>query len=214
MAGEIKGNAARGIASLTRTHRQEYGVHRAHMYALYAINLALFTMLEHDPFDILDEDFLVLASAFTIVAARSSLGRSLFHIFRQTVRSKAQGSRIRHSAVVPDELKELFDESAARGSSRWDDYAEGLHKLNRKEKYGGICHEFDSEFGFDSARGEQQGEVQEQHAGDAYSRALQAYPGLGLCDMLDRYESLSLGKDELLQERRKPDGRTREHERV
>jgi hypothetical protein len=76
---------------------------------------------------------------------------------------------------VPDELKDLFDEaSRERGCSRFDEYADGLEKLNQKDKYHGI------------------GE------GD---RGLQNYPGLGLSDMLDRYESLSLGKDDVLVER-------------
>jgi hypothetical protein len=81
---------------------------------------------------------------------------------------------------VPDELKDLFDEgSRERGCSRFDEYADGLEKLNQKDKYHGI------------------GE------GD---RGLQDYPGFGLSDMLDRYESLSLGKDDVLVERYRPVG--------
>ncbi|KAJ5496262.1 hypothetical protein N7463_008249 [Penicillium fimorum] len=175
---EVTQSAARGIASLTRLHRHEFGVSRMHQFAMYAINLALFTMLEQESFDVLDEDFLTLASAFSIVASRSALGRNLFHIFRQSVRAKAQGYRIRGANSVPDELKELFDEeSKARGCNRFDEYADGLEKLNQKDKYHGI--------------GEGNG--------------LQDYPGLGLSDMLDRYESLSLGKDILI-ERYRPVG--------
>ncbi|KAJ5806806.1 C6 transcription factor [Penicillium riverlandense] len=178
---EVTQNAARGIAGLTRLHRREYGVSRAHHFAMYAMNLGLFTMMEQESFDVLDQDFLSLASAFSIVASRSSLGRNLFHIFRQSVRAKAQGSKIRESSSIPDELKDLFDEeSSAQGHSRFDEYAEGLEKLNQHEKYHGIGGE-----------GEQ---------------SLQDYPGLGLSDMLDRYESLSLGKDEVLAERQRPAG--------
>lgn len=178
-AAEVIHCAARGIAALTRLHRREFGVGRAHHFAMYAINLALFTLMESESFDVLDEDFLTLASAFSIIASRSALGRNLFHIFRQSVRGKAQGSRIRGAAAVPDELKDLFDEeSAARGCSRFDEYADGLEKLNQKDKYHGI-------------------------GGD---RGLQDYPGLGLSDMLDRYESLSLGKDDVLVERYRPVG--------
>lgn len=176
---EVTQKAARGIAELTRLHRREYGVSRAHHFAMYAMNLGLFTMLEQEFFDVLDQDFLSLASAFSIVASRSSLGRNLFHIFRQSVRAKAQGSKIRESTSIPDELKDLFDEeSSSQGHSRFDEYAEGLEKLNEDEKYHGIGGE-----------GEQ---------------SLQDYPGLGLSDMLDRYESLSLGKDEVLAERHRP----------
>jgi hypothetical protein len=180
-AGEITQTAARGIAALTRLHRREFGVSRAHHFAMYAMNLALFTMLEQSTFDVLDEDFLSLASAFSVVASRSALGRNLFHIFRQSVRAKAQGHRIREAVAVPDELKDLFDEdSSAKGHSRFDDYAEGLEKLNRDAKYHGI--------------------------GGEGVLGLQEYPGLGLSDMLDRYESLSLGKDDVLAERCRPAG--------
>jgi hypothetical protein len=179
-AWQVTQTAARSIAALTRLHRREFGVSRAHHFAMYAINLALFTLLESETFDVLDEDFLTLASAFSIIASRSALGRNLFHIFRQSVRAKAQGSRIRGAVAVPDELKDLFDEgSKARGCSRFDEYAEGLEKLNQKDKYHGISG----------------GEV-----------GLQDYPGLGLSDMLDRYESLSLGKDDVLVKRYRPPG--------
>lgn len=169
--------AARGIASLARLHRREYGMSRAHPFALYAINLALFTMMEPPSFDILDQDFLSLASSLFIVASRSALGRNLFHIFRQSVRAKAQGDRVRDATSIPDELTDLFDEEPNnQGHSRFDEYAEGLEKLNRDEKYHGI----------------------------GQGKSLQDYPGLGLSDMLDRYESLSLGKDRMLAERHRP----------
>lgn len=177
---KIAESAARGIAALTRLLRREYGVSRAHHSAMYAINLALFTMLEQDTFDLLDPDFLSLASAFSIVANRSPLGRNLFHIFRQSVRAKAQGERIRDSDSVTDDLKDLFDEETwNEGHNRFDEYADGLEKLNQKEKYNGIGKD---------------------------GQSLQDYAGLGLSDMLDRYESLSLGKDDVLSERHRPSG--------
>ncbi|KAJ5144671.1 hypothetical protein N7448_002063 [Penicillium atrosanguineum] len=134
-AWEVAQSAARSIAALTRLLRREYGVSRAHHFAMYAINLALFTMLEQESFDLLDPDFLALASAFSVVASRSALGRNLFHIFRQSVRAKAQGNRIRGSDSVTDDLKDLFDEgSLNEGHSRFDGYADGLEKLNQKKK--------------------------------------------------------------------------------
>ncbi|KAJ5929790.1 hypothetical protein N7454_006740 [Penicillium verhagenii] len=180
-AWEVTQCAARGIAELTQLHRQEYGLSRAHQFAMYAINLALFTLLEQEGFDVLDQDFLSLASAFSIVASRSALGRNLFHIFRQSVRAKAQGDRIRGASSISDELKDLFDEgSSGRGHDRFDDYAEGLEKLNQEQKYHGI--------------------------GGEGGTNLQNYPGMGLSDMLDRYESLSLGKDDVFLERYCPMG--------
>ncbi|KAJ5109691.1 hypothetical protein N7532_002336 [Penicillium argentinense] len=176
-AWQVTSTAARGIASLARLHRREYGMSRAHPFALYAVNLALFTMMEQESFDVLDQDFLSLASAFSIIASRSVLGRNLFHIFRQSVRAKAQGERIRDLQSVPDELKDLFDETPTnRGHARFNDYAEGLEKLNRDGKYHRISE----------------------------GQSLQDYPGLSLSDMLDRYESLSLGKDDVLPERHRP----------
>lgn len=171
--------AARGIAELAQLHRQEYGLSRAHQFAMYAINLALFTLLEQEGFDVVDENFLALASSFSIVVSRSALGRNLFHIFRQSVRAKAQGDRIRRASSISDELKDLFDEeSTGRGRDRFDGYAEGLEKLNQEQKYHGIGREGGTN--------------------------LQDYPGMGLSDMLDRYESLSLGKDDVFLERHRP----------
>lgn len=171
---DLPQNSAHAIAALIRLHRREYGVSRAHHFALYAVNLALFTLLESDPFDILDPDFLALASSFSVIASRSRLGRNLFHLFRQSTRSKAQGKHIRDSgSAVPDELKEFFDEDAvAKGCSRLDEYASGLEKLEQDERYHGLP------------------------AGEVSGDEIQEYPGLGLLDMLDRYEDLSLGKDE------------------
>lgn len=179
-AWEVTQSAARGIAALAQLHRQEYGLSRAHQFAMYAINLALFTLLEQEGFDVVDEDFLSLASAFSTVASRSALGRNLFHIFRQSVRAKAQGDRIRGVSSISDELKDLFDEaSTGRGHDQFDDYAEGLEKLDQEKKYHGI--------------------------GEGGAN-LQNYPGMGLSDMLDRYESLSVGKDDVFLERHHPGG--------
>ncbi|GAB1196172.1 hypothetical protein APSETT444_005439 [Aspergillus pseudonomiae] len=165
-------SSARAISALTRLYRREYGVSRAHHFALYAINLALFTMLDHDSFDILDQDFLSLTSAFISLASRSQLGRNLFHLFRQSVLTKGQGQRASSSSTVNDELKSLFTEDIS-SPSRWDGYAKGLEKLNEDERYHGIPGEGD-------------------HT---------------LFDMLDCYESLSLGKDEVAPERYRPETR-------
>ncbi|KAL2824801.1 fungal-specific transcription factor domain-containing protein [Aspergillus cavernicola] len=131
--GAIAQSAAREIAGLTHLHRREYGMSRAHHFAIYAINLALFVMVEHSLFDILDPDFLLLASAFSSLASRSHIGRNLFHLFRQNVRAKAQGSRIRGSGGVSEELKALFDEKCT-SPTVFDDYAQGLEKLD-EERY-------------------------------------------------------------------------------
>ncbi|KAJ9200450.1 transcriptional regulator family: Fungal Specific TF [Paecilomyces variotii] len=171
---EIKLHCAREIASLMRIHRREFSMSRSHAFALYAINMALYVLLDQPAgkFDILDQDFLSLASAFNIIASRSILGRNMFHIFRQSVRSKEQGAKARSSDAVPEELKQLFSENL--DSDKWDDYASGLEKLNEDSRYPSI--------------GADHGEVD--------PRKLQHYEGFGLCDMLERYESLSLGRDD------------------
>ncbi|KAL5358896.1 fungal-specific transcription factor domain-containing protein [Aspergillus floccosus] len=165
---EIVLASARGISSLVRVHRQEFGMNRAHHFALYATNLALFTLLKQGIFDILDPDFLSLASAFASMASRSQLGRSLFHMFRQLVRAKGQGQRIRDSTTATDEMRALFGESIPY--TPWDEYGKGLAKLEEDERYHGIGNERERT----------------------------------LVDMLDRYESLSLGKDEIAPERFHP----------
>ncbi|PYH86897.1 C6 transcription factor [Aspergillus uvarum CBS 121591] len=166
-APSIVQSAARAISALTLLHRREYGISRAHHFAMYAINLALFTLLDPESFDILDQDFLSLASSFSSIASRSPLGRSLFHMFRQTVRARGQGQHLRGSNLVSDELKALFD-AESTSPSQWDEYAKGLDKLKTDERYRGL--------------------MEGEHS---------------LFEMLDRYESLSLGKDDIASHRRR-----------
>ncbi|KAL4869719.1 fungal-specific transcription factor domain-containing protein [Aspergillus spectabilis] len=157
---DVTQSAAREIAALARQHREDYGMNRAHHFAVYALNLALFVLVEqHGTFDILDNDFLTLASAFSCIASQSQSGRNLFHLFRQNVRAKCQGSRLRECPAVDDELKKLFDEQYTSWTL-FDEYANGLEKLDQDERY----------------------RVLGEHR---------------LSDMLDRYESLSLGKDDI-----------------
>ncbi|KAL4783443.1 fungal-specific transcription factor domain-containing protein [Aspergillus varians] len=153
-------SAARAIAVLACQHRRDFGMAHAHHFAVYAVNLALFVLVEqHSTFDILDSDFLSLASAYSSIASRSHLGRNMFHLFRQNVRAKCQGSRLRDSTAVTEEIKMLFDEECT-SPSVFDGFADGLEKLDADVRY----------------------RVLGEHR---------------LSDMLDRYETLSLGKDEI-----------------
>ena len=108
---------------------------RTHHFGLNAMNLALFTMLESDAFNVLDHDILTSPSAFSVVAWRSRFGRNLFHVFRQSVRAKRQGYRIHEATSIPEDPRELSDEASVR--TRWDEYAEGLQKLDEDERYHG-----------------------------------------------------------------------------
>jgi hypothetical protein len=130
---------------------------------MYAINLALLTLSEQEGFDVVDNNFLSLASAFSIVASRSALRENPFHTFRQSVRAKAQENRIRGVSSIS---YDLFDEdSTGRGHDRFDHYAEGPEKLYQGQKYHGIGG----------------------RAGGKDGPNLQDYPGMGLSGMLGRF---------------------------
>ncbi|KAL4991823.1 hypothetical protein BDW68DRAFT_173763 [Aspergillus falconensis] len=180
-------SAARAIATLVRIQRQNYGTAHAHHFAMYAINLALFVLVEHGKFDILDNVFLFLASVFASIASRSQLGRNLFHLFRQSVRAKRQGSRLRSSPAVNDEIKTLFDEECTLPSI-FDEFANGLEKLDADERYRVLGH----------GPWRPQATTSSQTDRLVTSGWCRQHP---LSDMLDRYESLSCGKDDIARSR-------------
>ncbi|KAB8220181.1 hypothetical protein BDV33DRAFT_100352 [Aspergillus novoparasiticus] len=121
--------SAREISALARIHREEFGMERAHQFATYAMMLALFTMLDDPSFDVLGHDFLSLTSAFSITASRSQVGRHLFHMFRESVRSRNQEERVLQSDAVSDEVKELFRRHpSSQLPDRWGDHADGLER--------------------------------------------------------------------------------------
>ncbi|KAL4924206.1 uncharacterized protein BDV17DRAFT_284853 [Aspergillus undulatus] len=131
-------SSAREIASLTRLHKEEYGMERAHQFAMYAILLALFAFLEQQSFNVLDHDFLFLTSAFSIIASRSQVGMHLFYIFRHSVKFRLQCGKWESSVDVPTELNELFFSSTSPEiPDRWLHYAEGLQKLADNGEYIG-----------------------------------------------------------------------------
>ncbi|PYH95651.1 pathway-specific regulatory protein [Aspergillus ellipticus CBS 707.79] len=166
-AEDIAVSSARAIASLTQTIRTEWGMEHAHQFAMYAVNLALFTLLDQDGFNILDRDFLSLTSALSIVACRSQLGRSIFHLFKLSVRSRNQSNRVQQSEAVPSGIKELFQDSRSQAPDRWDHFAEGLTKID-----GEMSHL------------------------DTFYESLQSSATDGLQDMLQRYEQLSVGTED------------------
>ncbi|KAL2010880.1 hypothetical protein VTN00DRAFT_3598 [Thermoascus crustaceus] len=196
-------SSARSIAELVRIHRREYGMSRSHAFALYAVNLALFVLLDHYPdhfnlFD--DQDFLSLAAAFSIISSRSILGRNMYHIFRQSVRSKAKvagtAAKAKEPATrLPDEIKDLIlgaDEEepspASASSVSTAGTAFSITKGPSSAASGGGSPESDED---DRRSGAM--EVEEETGG---KREGQGAGGLSVCEMLERYEALSLGKDE------------------
>lgn len=161
-------SSAREIASLARLHKDEYGMERAHQFAMYAILLALFAFLEQQSFNVLDHDFLSLTSAFSILAARSPVGMHLFHIFRHSVKFRLQCGKWESSVEVPEELNELFfNNTAPEIPGRWSHYAEGLQRLCDEGEYIG-----------------------------SLDGGWQAHAASGINDMLRKYERLSVGKSD------------------
>ncbi|KAL3465178.1 C6 transcription factor [Aspergillus heterothallicus] len=134
-AYETVQSAAKSIACLTRMHQRTYDLLHAHHFALYAIYLALFVFLDlNREFDITNDDFLYLACTFGNIASRSQVGRNLFHLFRQAVRDKHQGYRIRETDRVTDVVKDLFDENYTEPTP-FDGYAKGIENLEDNERY-------------------------------------------------------------------------------
>jgi hypothetical protein len=128
---EITLAAAREISGLARLHRRDYGIARAHHFAMYAINLALFIMLQHPLFEpFVDDDFLSLCTAFYIIASRSALGRDLFRLFRQSVRAKVRGQKMQASNALSEQLKVIFDDEdkhlAESEEMDWEDSSRGF----------------------------------------------------------------------------------------
>jgi hypothetical protein len=123
--------AAREISGLARLHRRDYGIARAHHFAMYAINLALFVMLQHPLFEpFVDDDFISLCTAFYIIASRSPLGRDLFRLFRQSVRAKMHGQKMHSSNALSEQLKVILDDEdkhpAELEEMDWEDSPRGL----------------------------------------------------------------------------------------
>ena len=116
--------SAREISALVRLHRREFGIRRAHQYVMYVIMLALFTMLEHQSFDVLDRDFLSLTSAFSVIYRHSPVGRKLFPVFRQSVTVRTGGRptfdavELAHQAQGLSVLSAVSDKSAQQGGYR------------------------------------------------------------------------------------------------
>lgn len=162
--GKVIGWAARTIAKLTSHQQNNYGIVHAHHFAMYAINLALFVLVNLSrpgPFDIRDPDFWSLTLSFACIARRSVVGRNLFHLFREDLRGKRQDMQLVGTLDVASGLRTLFSEDSENlEPASFHDWAEGLEKLDADERY----------------------RVRGEHS---------------LSDMLDRYETLSLGKDDI-----------------
>ena len=101
-------SSARQISIVVQMMRKEYGMRYVHQFAMYAVNVAIYTLLEQPSFDIVDPDFLHLTGAFAAISSRSQVGKSLYHFFKLSVRSRDSGHRLDTLDEIPSELKEIF----------------------------------------------------------------------------------------------------------
>lgn len=209
-ATSIGVSSARAIAQLVRIHQHEYGMSRSHIFALYAVNLALFVLLEHQQrrdqeheqegeeaepdttFDPFDPDFVALASAFSVMTNRSALGQEVRSIFKQSIQQvmakdgKQRGITRRLSrAQLPEELREILRDDDQSGDTEEE---ESVPSSSGRRESGGS-----------SAAGPAGGDssTDESSESETTSEQQQQEQGsMALCEMLCRYEALSLGKEE------------------
>lgn len=105
---EVAISSARQISIVVQMMRKAYGMRYVHQFAMYAVNVAIYVLLEQPSFDILDPDFLHLTGAFSAISSRSQVGKSLYHFFKLSVRSRDSGHKLDTLDEIPAELKEIF----------------------------------------------------------------------------------------------------------
>lgn len=211
-ATSIGVSSARAIAQLVRIHQHEYGMSRSHIFALYAVNLALFVLLEHQQqrgdrerdqdrekepdttFDPFDPDFVALASAFSVITGRSALGQEVRSIFKQSMqqamtRDGKRGTRRLSRSQLPEELKEIL-----RDDDQSDDTEEEESAASERRESGASARES----GGSAGKSEGDSGTDEESQADTTSEQEQEQEqgSMALCEMLCRYEVLSLGKEE------------------
>lgn len=158
-------SSARSLAELTRVHRREYGISRAHFFVLYAVNLAIFVFLQSfngtGSLGPQDTDFSSLANAFFILANKSVLGRILLHSFEQNLRS----------AFTRRELGKMH-----------------LSRELRAMLTSSTCSTCNADLGH----------LSELEESDRYPifHGPEDQAGIGVKEMLQQYEALSLGKND------------------
>ncbi|CAG7926144.1 unnamed protein product [Penicillium olsonii] len=113
---EVALSSARQISLIIQMMRAQYGMRYVHQFAMYAINVAIYTLLEQPDFDIVDPDFLQLTGAFATISNRSQVGKSLYHFLKLSVRSRNSSHKIETLEVIPTELKEIFSQGHQDGA--------------------------------------------------------------------------------------------------
>ncbi|EED19089.1 C6 transcription factor, putative [Talaromyces stipitatus ATCC 10500] len=181
----IATSSARAIAKLIRVHQEEYGISRSHVFALYAVNLALFLLLEYDTFDISDPDCVSLTSAFSIITTRSILGREVRSIFRRSVSKKKSDGESRWEQL-PEGLREILEDDPFETSGSEADH----------DGHDGISDEANHE-GNTSTTTTPLSPTEEDRRVQKLKKNRGPQEGSrGLCEMLCRYETMTLGRDD------------------
>lgn len=182
-------SSARAIARLIQVHQEEYGISRSHVFALYAVNLALFLLLEFDVFDISDPDCILLTSAFAIITTRSILGREVRSIFRRSV-SKSKKNGESKWDQLPEGLKEILEDDS-------DDSSDSEADHNDEHEHDGVSdgpnHEGNTSTNTTpiTPTEEEDKQMQKPKKGRHPQEGSK-----GLCEMLCRYETMTLGRDD------------------
>ncbi|OQE17676.1 hypothetical protein PENFLA_c023G08397 [Penicillium flavigenum] len=128
-------SSAREISTLSQLMRTEYGMEYGHQFTMYALNVALYTLLDQPTFDILDSDFLRLTSAFSFIASRSPVGKSLFNFFKSSVRTQNQGKKPRCFGDIPREIRAIFwHDSKSPSPDKWDQMTRSENRALNMER--------------------------------------------------------------------------------
>lgn len=185
----IATSSARAIARLIRVHQEEYGISRSHVFALYAVNLALFLLLEFDVFDISDPDCISLTSAFAIITTRSILGREVRSIFRRSVRRSKKNGESKWEQL-PEGLREILEDDSSDSSD-----SEGDH--NDEHEQDGVSDGPNHE-GNTSTNTTPITPIEEEDKQNHKPKKGWGPPegSKGLSEMLCRYETMALGRDD------------------
>lgn len=205
-ADRISIASARAIARLTRIHQEEYGISRSHPFALYAINLALFVLVGAWRRDLLpdlmtDPDFVGMITAFSVLTTRSVRGHHVRAMFRQSL-----GPVIPQSdddvGKLPEALREVLrDDQHGRGGGGSEIASLPSSSGRSSEKddddsseavADGVSSTPSSEDGNESS-GTKEEEEQRSESSDGGDD--QSEDGSTLCEMLSRYEELTLGQE-------------------
>ncbi|GAM40038.1 hypothetical protein TCE0_034r12073 [Talaromyces pinophilus] len=163
-------SSARAISRLIQVHQEEYGI-------------------KFDVFDISDPDCISLTSAFSIITTRSILGREVRSIFRRSV-SKSKKNGESKWNQLPEGLKEILEDDSDDSSD-----SEGEHG-DEHEQDGmsdGPNHEGNTSTNTTpiTFTEEEDKQMQKPKKGKHPQEGSK-----GLCEMLCRYETMTLGRDD------------------